>query len=57
MRLGGRKLLESKWQEAPEEWRPPRHLYRLTAAGIRWARQQQLDEPDNAAARAATSRA
>jgi DNA-binding PadR family transcriptional regulator len=56
MRLGERELLESKWEEAPEEWRPPRHLYRLTAAGIRWAR-HQLDEPGNAAARAAVSRA
>ena len=37
MRLSDRQLLESRWQETPETGRPPRHLYRLTAAGRRFA--------------------
>jgi DNA-binding PadR family transcriptional regulator len=34
MRLSDRGLLESAWEEAPPPGRPPRHLYRLTAAGL-----------------------
>jgi DNA-binding PadR family transcriptional regulator len=37
MRLCERKLLESKWQDSPLAGRPPRHLYRLTAAGAAYA--------------------
>jgi PadR family transcriptional regulator PadR len=33
MRLSDRGLLESAWQET-ERGRPPRHVYRLTAAGV-----------------------
>ena len=33
MRLSDRGLLESAWQET-EPGRPPRHVYRLTAAGV-----------------------
>jgi PadR family transcriptional regulator PadR len=33
MRLCDRGLLESKWEAASEPGRPPRHIYRLTAAG------------------------
>jgi DNA-binding PadR family transcriptional regulator len=33
MRLCDRGLLESKWQPSPQRGRPPRHMYRLTAAG------------------------
>lgn len=40
MRLSDRKLLEAKWEDAPEAWRPPRHLYRLTAAGLAFANAQ-----------------
>lgn len=32
-RLAERGLLESKWQEPSNPGRPPRHAYRLTAAG------------------------
>ena len=32
-RLAERGLLESKWQEPSSPGRPPRHAYRLTAAG------------------------
>jgi PadR family transcriptional regulator, regulatory protein PadR len=33
IRLADRGLLETDWEEAPPRGRPPRHLYRLTAAG------------------------
>lgn len=36
MRLEERGYLESRWSEGIEG-RPPRHLYRLTAAGFRYA--------------------
>lgn len=39
MRLSDRALLESKWQPSPEPGRPPRHMYRLTAAGSTLARE------------------
>ncbi|ETK34808.1 MULTISPECIES: PadR family transcriptional regulator [Microbispora] len=34
MRLADRGLLESSWEKAPVAGRPPRHLYRLTGAGL-----------------------
>ena len=34
------RLLESKWQESEHPGRPPRHLYRLTARGWEYAKQQ-----------------
>ena len=34
-----RGLLESRWESDPPAGRPPRHLYRLTAAGLRMAAQ------------------
>jgi PadR family transcriptional regulator, regulatory protein PadR len=37
MRLGDRGLLESEWETGRPPGRPPRHLYRLTAAGVRFA--------------------
>jgi DNA-binding PadR family transcriptional regulator len=39
MRLSDRGLLESKWQPSPQPSRPPRHMYRLTAAGSTFARE------------------
>ena len=39
MRLSDRGLLESTWEEQPPRGRPPRHLYRLTAAGVAVARE------------------
>jgi DNA-binding PadR family transcriptional regulator len=37
VRLCDRELLEAKWEESPQVGRPPRHLYRLTAAGLEHA--------------------
>jgi PadR family transcriptional regulator PadR len=38
MRLAERKLLETRWED-PESGKPPRHMCRLTAAGLRYARE------------------
>jgi DNA-binding PadR family transcriptional regulator len=40
MRLEERKLLEACWETA-EVGKPPRHMYRFTPDGLRYARQQQ----------------
>jgi DNA-binding PadR family transcriptional regulator len=42
MRLSEQGLLESRWQEAERPGLPPRHAYRLTAAGVALAREQEL---------------
>ena len=39
MRLCDRQLLDSNWQPAAQAGRPPRHVYRLTAAGAAFARE------------------
>jgi PadR family transcriptional regulator, regulatory protein PadR len=41
MRLCERGMLESKWQPAAQDGRPPRHMYRLTATGLLFARESQ----------------
>lgn len=41
MRLADRKLLETSWEES-EPGKPPRHLYRLTMEGVRFAREHHL---------------
>lgn len=41
MRLAERKLLETSWETA-EIGKPPRHLYRLTVEGMRFARENDL---------------
>lgn len=43
MRLCDRGMLESQWKEAKIEGRPARHMYRLTSAGVAFAR-NGLDE-------------
>jgi PadR family transcriptional regulator, regulatory protein PadR len=48
MRMADRKLLETRW-EASETGRPPRHMYRFTPEGLKFARA-------NAPARAGGSR-
>src|SRR6266700_3124629 len=40
IRLAERKLLEASWETA-EIGKPPRHMYRLTPDGMRYAREQQ----------------
>ena len=40
MRLTDRRFLDSKWQPPEQPGRPPRHLYRLTAQGVSYARGQ-----------------
>jgi len=39
MRLSDRGLLDSQWQPAQQQGRPPRHVYRLTASGSAFARE------------------
>jgi PadR family transcriptional regulator len=51
MRLSDRGLLESTWEERPPRGRPPRHLYRLTAAGVA-AASEHADRPHASAERA-----
>src|SRR4051794_39035333 len=40
-RLCDRALLESRWETDPPPGRPPRHLYRLTAAGFEYTAANQ----------------
>jgi PadR family transcriptional regulator, regulatory protein PadR len=39
IRLCDRDLLEATWEADPPPGRPPRHLYRLTPAGVQLAEQ------------------
>ena len=39
MRLAEKSLLATRWEEASIPGRPPRHLYRLTTLGQKWARE------------------
>jgi DNA-binding PadR family transcriptional regulator len=40
MRLGDQGLLDSRWKDAEQPGRPPRHVYRLAASGLAFARQE-----------------
>ncbi len=40
MRLAEHELLETSWEQA-ETGKPPRHLYRLTPDGLRFAREHR----------------
>ena len=51
MRLTDRGLLESTWEADPPAGRPPRHLYRLTEAGLELATAEAADQPSAAPAR------
>ncbi len=55
MRLGDRGLLESSWETDPPAGRPPRHLYRLTAAGVTAAAEASAPAPARLAMRPARS--
>jgi PadR family transcriptional regulator PadR len=52
MRLAERRLLETSW-ETVEAGKPPRHLYRLTADGLRFAREHRRSRATGRVARAA----
>jgi DNA-binding PadR family transcriptional regulator len=43
MRLGEQGLLEARWTESDQPGKPPRHLYRPTAAGLELAREQRAN--------------
>ena len=45
MRLSDRQLLDSKWETQGRGGRPPRHMYRLTAQGLAYAREHLTDCP------------
>ena len=53
MRLADRGLLEAGWETDAPPGRPPRHLYRLTAAGQRAAAEAVDSAPARAALRPA----
>ena len=55
MRLGDRGLLVSTWEAEPPAGRPPRHLYRLTAAGVTAAAEATAPASTRAAMRPARS--
>jgi DNA-binding PadR family transcriptional regulator len=44
MRLEERRLLETSW-ETEAKGRPPRHMFKLTEDGLRYARAQVATEP------------
>jgi PadR family transcriptional regulator, regulatory protein PadR len=47
MRLAERRMLETAWETA-EPGRPPRHLYKLTHDGLRYARELVGAQPADA---------
>lgn len=52
IRLADRGLVETAWEQSPPQGRPPRHLYRLSAAGAEFAKAVGTTSP---AARNATT--
>jgi len=44
MRLCDRGVLVAKWQPPAQEGRPPRHMYRLTGAGLVFARESLREQ-------------
>lgn len=51
IRLADRGWLETSWEDTIPAGRPPRHLYRLTPAGLKWARQLEAGREDDLRAR------
>lgn len=45
IRLEALGYLEAEWQQPVEGGRPPRHAYRLTASGVRFARANSPAQP------------
>lgn len=52
MRLAERRLLETSWETA-EVGKPPRHMYRLTHQGLRFAKEHHLQPATRHPARVA----
>jgi DNA-binding PadR family transcriptional regulator len=46
MRLSDQGFLDARWQESEQPGKPPRHMYRLTAAGLALAREQKSGEDE-----------
>ncbi len=58
MRLSERGLLDHKWLPSQDAGRPPRHVYRLTAKGIAYAKEQfELSDEVTVRSRRGLSRA
>jgi len=43
MRLDEQGLVESGWRESDQPGRPPRHIYRLSSKGVRFAEAQSSE--------------
>jgi PadR family transcriptional regulator PadR len=54
-RLVERDLLETRWEPSDRPGRPPRHLYRLTGAGLKLARDRLAAAKPRADARPITA--
>jgi PadR family transcriptional regulator, regulatory protein PadR len=48
IRLEEKGLLESQWGEHQQDGRPPRHMYRLTDAGLKCAHELDAARPASA---------
>jgi PadR family transcriptional regulator, regulatory protein PadR len=58
MRLSDRGFLEHKWLPSQEAGRPPRHVYRLTAKGVKHASEQfEISDEVGAAPKGSLTRA
>ena len=42
-RLHGSDLLDAEWEPSPHPGKPPRHIYRLSEAGLELARQRRAE--------------
>ena len=48
LRLSEQGLLEAQWRQADDPGKPPRHVYRLTRAGLAFAREQTVPVDEEA---------
>ena len=48
LRLSEQGLLEAQWRQADDTGKPPRHVYRLTRAGLAFAREQTVSTGEKA---------
>ena len=44
IRMSDQGLVEAEWRQPVQHGRPPRHVYRLTAAGLAAVREAERDE-------------